>query len=94
MTQTALEQFRIRILLLVEATRSIGSTEDELSLLLHTAGLKHEHDELEREVGYLVERTLLRKEIIPRLIGLKQTRIHITADGRDWLAENNFRPTP
>jgi hypothetical protein len=95
MNQATIEQLRIRIVLLVEATRSIGMGFDGLCITLRQAGYKFQNDdELRSEVDYLVEKGLIRLHKEDRRIGPPAERYKITADGRDWLAENHFAPTP
>lgn len=82
------EQLRLRLLLLLEATSSLGLTTDSLHLRVHMDGIDAKADDVERELQYLADKAFvirLEKRISPEV-----GRWRITAEGRDYLAREGF----
>lgn len=72
-------------LLLVARSAPLGVTMDFAPVALRSRSIRVERDELEDEIAYLVDKGLLAP--VPKKVSPELKAWRITADGRDFLAE-------
>jgi len=83
-----LQQVRIALLLQADAASERGLTHKAYLIGVKAAGHHVTAEDITKELLYLADKGLLKGE--DPLVSPEMTRIRITAQGRDFLAKENF----
>lgn len=82
------EQFRLKLLQLVEATGAVGMRVPAIDTHLAAHGYDHTEAQLVAEIAYLADKGLLAQ--VDKILSPELKRWRITAAGRDFLAEQGL----
>jgi hypothetical protein len=82
------EQFRLRILQLIDACGALGMRANTLTIQLNGAGFQVQQRDVDTEVTYLRDKEFLAE--VAKAISPELKRWRVTAAGRDFLAEQGL----
>jgi hypothetical protein len=88
MTPAIREQFRLKLLQLVDTAGSVGMRVPAIDTHLAAHGYDHTEGELVAEIAYLADKVLLVQ--VDKILSPELKRWRITAAGRDFLAEQGL----
>jgi hypothetical protein len=88
MTPALREQFRLKLLQLVDTAGAVGMRAAAIDTHLAAHGYEHSEYEMKAEIAYLTDKGLVAQ--VDKVLSPENKRWRVTAAGRDFLAEQGL----